>query len=326
MKFFETAPHDGFAVALAWPETLCKQPGAWYDGLMSTLGICRHHYYKAGHAALLLIDDKSGQCDYYDFGRYHAPFGQGRVRSSNTDQDLTVKTKAVLSKEKRSILNIDEILKELVHNNSCHGDGTIYGAYCRINFHKAFIQARIMQECSPLPYGPFTWKGTNCSRFVRTVILAGKPSLKNRFRLGFLHPLSPTPLGNVKNLEHHVSVSPQENIPDSNNAGAAGKYVFRNKDELKRCLPVPETIPPGLPRPIHWLSGEGAGSWFHIKALEDDRVEVNRYAPGGEPECQSTLLNTTQEIFNPEKPFKLEYISHCMQVNLSQDNKHFLFA
>ncbi len=321
-----TASHNGFAVALAWPQTLCKQPGSWYDNLMGMMGFCRQHYYKAGHAAVLLVDDTTGQCDYYDFGRYHAPFGHGRVRSAATDHDLTIKTRAILSDGKQRILNFHEILEELSQNPSCHGDGTLYGAHCRVNFIKASDKARKMQESSTLPYGPFIWNGTNCSRFVRTVILAGKPSLKNYFRLGFLNPVSPTPRGNINNLGHSICVSPQNNTKESHTSGTTAKYVFRNKNELQCCLPAPETIPPGLPRPIQWLSGEGAGSWFHIKALDDERVAVARYAPGGEPECQSTLLNTTPEIFQPAKPFRLMHLSHCKQLHIRQGNIQFIFT
>jgi len=45
----------GFAIALAWPETNCKNAGSWYDELMELLGISKNHHYKVGHAALILI-------------------------------------------------------------------------------------------------------------------------------------------------------------------------------------------------------------------------------------------------------------------------------
>ncbi len=47
--------HTGFAIALAWPQTYCKQPGAWYDPITLLLGINKNNYYKVGHAALVLI-------------------------------------------------------------------------------------------------------------------------------------------------------------------------------------------------------------------------------------------------------------------------------
>ena len=47
--------NSGFAIAIAWPETHCKQPGSWYDDLMGRFGINRNNYYRAGHAALVIV-------------------------------------------------------------------------------------------------------------------------------------------------------------------------------------------------------------------------------------------------------------------------------
>ena len=38
---------SGIAIALAWPETYCKQAGGWYDGLLQTLGF-NHPKYTPG--------------------------------------------------------------------------------------------------------------------------------------------------------------------------------------------------------------------------------------------------------------------------------------
>lgn len=82
--------NDGVAIAISWPETLCKGAGGWYDGAMERLGISRGGYYRAGHDALVLVDRNSGACAYYDFGRYHSPAGHVRVRSVTTDDDLKI--------------------------------------------------------------------------------------------------------------------------------------------------------------------------------------------------------------------------------------------
>ena len=190
----------GFAIALAWPETRCKKSGAWYDVPMQWLGLCRNHYYKVGHAATVLVDPANGACYYFDFGRYHAPFGCGRVRDQETDHDLKIFTKAAFDKD-WNIENIDTILTELVQNPSCHGTGLLLASYCPINFKKAFAKAKKLQENSPWKYGPFVWNGTNCSRFVRTVILAGMPKWNFSIKLGLPLTVSPTPLGNVRALD-----------------------------------------------------------------------------------------------------------------------------
>ena len=64
----------GFAIAIAWPETYCKQSGGWYEPITQFLGINRNNYYRAGHAALVLIDIANTKCHYFDFGRYHLAF------------------------------------------------------------------------------------------------------------------------------------------------------------------------------------------------------------------------------------------------------------
>jgi hypothetical protein len=326
MTSFTSSQHNGFAVALAWPQTLCKQPGSWYDRFMGMLGFNRQHYYKAGHAAVILIDASTGECHYYDFGRYHAPFGHGRARSAATDHDLTVETKAIFSDDKQSILNFDEILKELLQNPSCHGDGTIYGAYCRINFMKASGKAEEMQKQSSLPYGPFVWNGTNCSRFVRTVILAGQPAFQKSLSLALWMPLTPTPMSNVRNLGQAVKVSPKVEKEALDSGCAPAKHKYKSKNELRQCLPKPGAIPPALPRPAQWLSGEGAGSWFHVKPFGPNRLEVFRYAPDGKIECRIVLKSNSSASFQPEKPFRLLHLSHCKQLHLLQDSIRFIFT
>ena len=194
--------HTGFAVAIAWPQTYCKQPGSWYDSVTSKLGFNINNYYKAGHAAIILINSNSKECFYFDFGRYHSPFQHGRVRSVNTDDDLAIKTKATISKSSEKIENLTEILTELQKNPSCHGDGEIIASYCSINFQSAFNEANKMLEQDAIRYGPFHSNGSNCSRFVNTTILAGKPSIKYLLRLKYWIFITPTPMNNINSLEN----------------------------------------------------------------------------------------------------------------------------
>lgn len=185
---------NGFAIPIAWPETYCKQPAAWYGNLIHILGFGENYYYKVGHAALVLIDS-TGNCFYFDFGRYHAPWGFGRARDSITDHELSIDTKALISEKK--ILNFNNILTEIHAKKACHGTGKTVASYVTIDFDFAYKKAKQLQLDSPLEYGPFIWKGTNCSRFVRTVILAGKLSFLNHLKLFFPWSLTPTPMTNV---------------------------------------------------------------------------------------------------------------------------------
>lgn len=218
--------YDGIAIAIAWPETLCKQAGSWYDMPLMWLGLNKNHYYKVGHAAVVLIDIQTKVCHYFDFGRYHAPFQHGRVRSCYTDHDLEMKTEAIIKNGK--LLNYKDILIELYNNEACHGSGDLHASYCLINFSSAYEKATQMQSLSPIRYGPFLPNGTNCSRFVNAILLSGKPNIINRILLIAPKTLTPTPIGNVRSLKNRLSVG------EINNYNASSKTTNYRTKMIKR--------------------------------------------------------------------------------------------
>ncbi len=196
----------GIGIALAWPQTLCKQAGAWYDKPLRWFGINKNNYYKVGHSAIVLINPKNGNCHYFDFGRYHSPAQHGRVRSAFTDHELEIKTKAKINSD-GGLENFKEIVLELLYNTSCHGTGSLHAAYCKLNYNTALHKAIQLQQASPIRYGPFLPQGTNCSRFVNKVLLAGKPSFLHKLLLTAPKTLTPTPIGNVTALDNYFVVS-----------------------------------------------------------------------------------------------------------------------
>ncbi len=261
--------YSGTAIALAWPQTCCKQAGAWYDHPMRWLGINTRGYYRAGHAAIVLADGSNGDCLYFDFGRYHAPMGHGRARGSNTDPELRIRAKARFGAG-GTLANLGEIVGELADRKACHGDGPLFASTCRIDHAKALAKARWFQAQSPIAYGPFLWGGTNCSRFVCSVLLAGKPPWPARAGLLLPYSISPSPASNVRALGKPVSVPAPRPAWPSAQANTAG------------VLPAPP-LPAGLPAHAQWLAGEGAGSWF-VLSRAGGGLLLDRYAPGGEPE------------------------------------------
>jgi hypothetical protein len=295
--------HNGFAIALAWPQTYCKQAGAWYDAIMGGLGISKNNYYKAGHAALVLVDHENSKCHYFDFGRYHAPFQHGRVRSVETDHELAINTIPLISNDGSTLGNFKEILTELQGNPACHGEGALYASYCPVNFKRAFEKATEMQKLSPIRYGPFQYKGSNCSRFVNAVILAGKPDWKARIKLRYLVPLTPTPLNNVNALNDRLV------LPKFSEVEMFYPAHKRGRQFLKDTLPPPQRHP-HIPEHAQWLSGEGAGSWFVIK-LNESKLLLTRYAPSGEIECEGTYQVRNSQPFSKDFDFKVTHPSNC---------------
>ncbi len=306
--------YTGFAIALAWPKTWCKQSNAWYDNLMVALGFSKNHYYRVGHAAMVVVDKESGHCHYFDFGRYHAPAKHGRVRSAFTDHDLAVHIKARISADGKSILNFKEILNFLHQNQACHGNEDLYGSYTEVNFEKAYNKAVKMQADSPWLYGPFIHNGTNCSRFVQTVILAGKPLAKHSMLLRYNVPLTPTPISNVNALSHKTRMSGPQAWP------LFAPVVKPSFADLQGTLPAPLKNK-NIPSQARWIAGEGAGSWFYIVKREDEHYHITRYSPEGVVECNSVFCNDAAFDFDPTLPFELIHLSHCAQVRVVQNEQ-----
>lgn len=300
--------YTGFAIALAWPETWCKQPGSWYDSLTRFMGFNKYNYYRAGHAALILVDTEEKSCHYFDFGRYHAPWGHGRVRSGDTDDDLIIQTPAKISADGEKIKNFTEILDELQNNDSCHGDGNLYASYCKINFRKALEKAMSMQKESPLFYGPFIKNGSNCSRFVNTVILAGEPDPVFRFRLRYFKPFTPTPMNNVRALSNE-KIRPKfkklETFRPNRRLGIT---------ELTSTLPAPEKHHT-IPENALWLSGEGAGSWFVIERMQNF-LKLTRYSPDGKIECFGTFEGMKIPDFRKTANINIIHPSNCKELHI----------
>lgn len=307
--------HTGFAIAIAWPELYCKQSGGWYEPLTQLLGVNRNNYYKAGHAALVLIDISNTKCHYFDFGRYHSPFDHGRVRGALTDHDLEMKTIPVISEDGSTIDNYEDILNELQLNPACHGEGNIHASYCSIDFKAAYNKVIQMQDAHHWPYGPFRYKGSNCSRFVNTAILAGKPHFWQKIRLQWFVPLTPTPLNNVNSLNNKVI------LPKLLKTQPFVPLRKLDKEQIKSTLLQPSRTP-GIPENAQWLSGEGAGSWFDLN-FQGDLLKVTRYSPYGDIECSGIYKNNTSENINSLERMRITYPSNCNAITLTNEvSKH----
>jgi hypothetical protein len=148
---------------------------------------------------------------------------------------------------------------------------------------------------SPIPCGPFRIGGSNCSRFVNTVIRAGKPASKFRFRLKFGVWLTPTPVNNVYAWDH------KQVMP--NLSGLLPFEPLRKMDPRSLTSTLqPPVKHPDIPDNAHWLSGEVAGSWFVLEH-QDARLKVTRHAPDGKVECSGLCRISDPEASIPDVPF-----------------------
>ena len=187
-------------IALAWPDTKVIHEGKWYDEPMRWVGaINKDGYYNAGHAAFLLINNATGDIQYFDYGRYQTPMKYGRVRSKLTDPDIEMKHQAIINEG--SILNLEEILLERFNNSSCHGDGRLTASIVKnVDYEKALQKVIQMQERESIYYGPFEFTGTTCSRLVAQTVLVSTCDWLTKFMIIFPYTVSATPRSNNKVL------------------------------------------------------------------------------------------------------------------------------
>ncbi|MCF8459121.1 MAG: hypothetical protein K9G46_00210 [Flavobacteriales bacterium] len=305
---------SGYIIALAWPKAWAKEAGDGYDRLMRGLGFNDGGFYRVGHAALVLVNGADSSCHYFDFGRYHSPFGTGRVRDAKSDHELVIGTKSIPNGKR--ISNLNEILCEVQSNSSTHASGPLYASYVRIDFAKAYEVAKQLQHQGVIPYGPFEKPGLNCSRFVREVILAGDPNWAHVLRLEVVPMVTPSVLYPVSALYHWTKVP-----------GCLDEAAELLKEQLsalpdslfRSVLPAPD-CPLHVPTEAQWLAGEGAGSWYNLIQQGEDFL-LTRYTRTGEQQCAVVMQQTAGEDWDSSQPFTITYPSHCAEVNLLVDNK-----
>ncbi len=207
--------NDDLALLLAWPETYCRQTGAWYDPMMSKFGASVNGYYKVGHSAIVLIKRETGLCHYFDFGRYQTPVNFGRARDCTSDKDLVINTCIEFSADGLPI-NIQELHHELSNMKACNGDGRLEAGLIKINFDKSYTYAKKIQDLKFVPYGPFVLKGTNCSRFTRSIALKGMKFSSSKIGMTFPLMITPTPSWNVSVTDRILHKSEQKTVKTIN--------------------------------------------------------------------------------------------------------------
>lgn len=312
----------GAIVALSWPDTRIKNASSWYDGLMTVMGICRDGYYHVGHAALLLVDYRNGNVKYLDFGRYHTPFGYGRVRDVQSDPELSINTKAIVVEGK--ITNIKDILLELQDNKSTHGDGKLVSSVTGgIDFDLALASAKSIQGREAVPYGPFQFTGTNCSRFVASVYRAGFTSYFKKRRIANWYLYFHTPTSNIiyTHTRENVFIVEQGEF----RVEESMMDVFLNKSKVARSTAVEKTKDKiTFPKSVFCLSGTGGNTYFQLDKTDKSHLfRIRRYSEYGEVEFDDVFQLQTIG-FDVNKPYVFDYISNGIAVKIKQGKKLFV--
>lgn len=328
--------YKDFIIVLAWPEAPVRTAGGPYDKLLEFFKLYRNGYYKAGHAAFLLVDHKSGDIDYFDFGRYISPDKNGRARSKRTDPEVIFNFKAIIKNS--SIDNLEDIIKEIGAHPQTHGEGTLYaGVQEGINYDKAMTFINSLQDQPYIPYGPFVVGGTNCSRFVAQTI--AKSIKGSGFK--FLYPwyFTPAPLGNIfySSSEKLFKLDKEGRLSELSIKGEAKQFNFMKEIMMyKNGETTPDPCNATLNKidapnerknvseNAQWLGGTGAGAWYELKSISEGKIRVARHQANGDNDFTFDFEGPSNQIeFN--KPYNFEYGSHGSKVIISQSGKTFEF-
>lgn len=329
--------YNDFIIPLAWPEAPVRTAGGPYDKFLEKFRLYRNGYYKAGHAAMLLVKSDTGEIDYFDFGRYISPDKNGRARSKETDPEVLFELKAEI--KNNEIVNFYDIVKAIGAHPQTHGDGTLYaGIQSGINHEKAINFIQSVQQKPYTPYGPFVVGGTNCSRFVAQAIAASKKGTG----IKFLYPwyFTPAPLGNIfystgkilYKLDTNNEVIPLD-IKGEMNQFKFMAEIMRYKDGegtpdpskagLNKITPPIERI--NISDKAQWLGGIGAGAWYEIISSSADSIEVKRTQGNGNLDFIYHFNGPVNEL-DLKTDYTFEFGSHGTKVIISQNGKTFEFV
>lgn len=331
---------NSFIIPLAWPDSLVNSSYKSMDPIWKMVRISKHSYYKVGHAAMLLINGDTGEVQYFDFGRYIAPDGYGRIRGVETDPELKFGVKALC--EGNQILNFNEILHYVDNNKHTHGEGALYaGIYPGVNFEEVLRIIHQMQSKTLHRYGPFVINGTNCSRFVAQTI-AKIVDAKDRYR--FLYPwyLTPSPLGNIYNCpskemyvvkDSRVSIIKVDkpairfNILREKVFFTKNDILLDNVDLENRTKFNPKSRPLNISSKAQWLGGTGAGAWHEVLMETEIGLIIKRVQSNGFVDFESEFIASSKNEgkLKLNASYQIDYGTTYKKVYISQNDYQFIF-
>ena len=316
--------YTGKIITLAFPDTFVKHSDEFILKILPLLGLGKKGYIKAGHAAFVLIDNRSRKALYFDFGRYITPNGFGRVRSAETDVELEIPFQAKINKHQR-LVNLEDFLVWLASNpQKTHGDGRLVAAVCDyIDYDKALEFILAIQNKGCIPYKAFRKNGSNCSRIVTDTILASTDHPKIRKKLLRNSKFTPSTVGNVEKSALHNTIYEV-------NKGSVKKYqssafreniknYFDKKVENKSNEFRSDYL---AKKEDSLLSGIGSSAFFRLTDKNAEGLyEIRRYTISGKEDFRG-LFKDSKNMFKKDLNYKFVYESNCKFCHIQQeDNK-----
>ena len=332
---------NSFIIPLAWPDSLVNSSYESMDPFWKFLRISREGLYKVGHAAMLLVNGDTGEVRYFDFGRYIAPDGYGRIRGYETDPELKFGVKAIC--DGFELKNFNEILHYVDSNKHTHGEGDLYaGIYPGVNYDDALAIIHEMQSVVLQEYGPFVYKGTNCSRFVaQTIAKLGDYKTQIKFLLPWY--LTPSPLGNIYNCPSRKMYVVRDSKVHVFNVDKFKKRfdILREKIFFQKNDPILDTIdlnyrtkfkavkrPTNVSVKAQWLGGTGAGAWHEVVEVVEQKIVFKRVQSTGFVDFETTFFHCNLEVgqFDLNQDYQIDYGTTYRKVFITQNEVQFHFT
>jgi len=317
---------------LAYPDTIVMVSEEWFSPYLRYIGIGKKNYLRAGHSALVLIDKKTGVLEYHDFGRYISPEPNGRVRGSDTDNELHFPIKAEIENDK--ITNLDAVLEFLgTHPKLTHGDGELIASVCNaINYKKARSHITKMQDKHFIRYAAFIKDACNCARFVADTLIASLIDSKIKKNLENSKWFTPSTVGNVllSNTENHPFKVSEKGIISEFKGSQKSENIRCFLDKLKdhdvNLVGTQEPKPvDSLHEKAQWLSGIAAGAWFELhKTGHDVEYHFKRISPYGNIDIHDTFT-VEDDTFDYDLEFEFIHYSNCKFFHVKQSGTIFRF-
>lgn len=318
---------SGKIIILAFPDTFVKLSDDLICKILPYLGLGTTDYIKAGHAALVLIENKTGKAQYFDFGRYVTPKGMGRVRSDITDFELKINLK-ISSSTNGQINNLDDILTWLNKNpQKTHGDGRMIASVCDdIDFKKATSFIEKLQNKGSFPYSAFAINGSNCARFVTDTILASTDNQKIIRALKFNKQFTPSCIGTVEIASTAGKVYEIIDGTVKIFKGSALKENLKNYFHKKKRTTVKHSeksnfLASQSSKNIHLLEGIGSSALFELidENLSKSYFRIKRYNVDLVADLDAVFK--TDSSFISSEEYKFIFDSHCKFCHVFQHGK-----
>ncbi|GAA4290090.1 DUF6695 family protein [Aestuariibaculum suncheonense] len=324
--------NTGIILTLAYPETIVMVSKEWFSPFLRFLGIGKKNYLRAGHAALVLINKRTGVLEYHDFGRYITPEPTGRVRGKDTDNELDFPLKAEIDGD--TILNLDTILKFLAtHPKLTHGDGKLIASVCNaVDYHKARNHITEMQNKHFIRYAAFVKNACNCARFVTDTLIASVTDVGIKSKLKQSKWFTPSTVGNV------VLANTESQVFEVSEEGEISIFKGSQTSENIRCfLDKLEWHEPNFVGTLHpksvgvlhdkaqWLPGIAAGAWFELHDLEEVLLfKFRRISPYGNVDIDA-VFKSENSGFDYDSHFEFVHYSNCKFFHVKQKGELFRF-